>query len=158
VLRGEASIEVNRPAADVWAYIANLDNLPRWDPGGIKVDWQTPLAVGSTFTIYVRAGVLLIGDGRVLECQQGEKIGWVSSLRSPRWLGKGGSVRALFTTTAMGESRTLLTRRIELAPRGLLRLATPLFALLLRHERNVAEEIVNIKAILERDASRHDEN
>jgi uncharacterized membrane protein len=149
VLQAEVSIDVNRPATDVWAYIADLDNLLAWDEGTVSVDWRPPLRLGATFTIVIRVGVLLVGDARVFAYQPAEKVGWESRLRAPRWLGGASAVNALFVTEALGEDRTRLHRRLRLEPHGLLRLATPLFALLLRQDRLVAEEIVNIKAILE---------
>jgi uncharacterized membrane protein len=46
-------ILIDRPVADVFQFIANLDNLPRWQNivKEIKPDDQKPMAVGKTYRV-----------------------------------------------------------------------------------------------------------
>ena len=43
-------VRIDRPVDDVWAFLVDVDNLPRWDRGVARVEWKTgDGGVGSTF-------------------------------------------------------------------------------------------------------------
>jgi carbon monoxide dehydrogenase subunit G len=149
VLSAEASIEVDRPTQEVWAFIADLDNLRSWNPELTRVEWQPPVELGLTFTLTLNIGVRLVGDARITDYQVDRSIGWNTQLRAPRWLGGGSSVAVVYFTEPVGEGRTRLGRQLRLGPRGLLWLLAPLLVLVLRRDQFVAQEIVDIKEILE---------
>ena len=51
MIRVETGVIVDRPSNEVFAFISNLENNPRWQAGmrEAKVTSQGPLAVGSTY-------------------------------------------------------------------------------------------------------------
>jgi hypothetical protein len=149
VLSAEASIEVDRPAKEVWAFIADLDNLRSWNPELTRVEWRPPVELGLAFTLTLNIGVRLVGDARITHYQVDRSVGWDTRLRAPRWLGGGSSVAVVYLTEPAGEGRTRLGRQLRLSPRGLLWLLAPLLVLVLRRDQFVAQEIMDIKEILE---------
>ena len=52
-MRIEESVEINRPVEEVYAYVANPENLPEWAGTAIETrkDTPGPLLKGSTFTV-----------------------------------------------------------------------------------------------------------
>ena len=51
-MRIEESVEINRPVAEVYEYVANPENLPEWSGIALETrkDTPGPLLEGSTFT------------------------------------------------------------------------------------------------------------
>ena len=149
--RIEASTVVERPAQDVWAYLADLNQLKSWDPDVLDVRWTPPARLDQTFTIVVDliSGRPLVGDARIVACEPGRRIGWEARPQAPGWVTGGGRshLTATYTTEPMSDDRTRLTRRLELEPRGMLALVGPAMAFLARRERHA--EISNLKRILE---------
>ena len=47
-MRYEQTIEIERPPEDVFAFLADLDNLPRWQPSVASVEGE--LGMGGAFT------------------------------------------------------------------------------------------------------------
>ena len=148
--RIEANTVVDRRVEEVWALISDLSNLKTWDPDVLDVQWQPPVGLGQTFTITVDlAGRPLVGDARIATFDPGRRIGWMARPRAPGWItGRGRSyLVATYITDPTQGDRTRLTRRLELEPRGLLRILGPALAYLARRERYA--EISNLKRILE---------
>ena len=149
--RIEASTVVERPAQDVWAYLADLNQLKSWDPDVLDVRWTPPARLDQTFTIVVDliSGRPLVGGARIVACEPGRRIGWEARPQAPGWVTGGGRshLTATYTTEPMSDDRTRLTRRLELEPRGMLALVGPAMAFLARRERHA--EISNLKRILE---------
>ena len=147
----QASVDVDRSADDVWAYIADLSNLKQWDPDVLDVRWQPPAALGQSFVIVVDlgGGRPLVGDARIASLEPGRRIGWEARPRAPGWItGRGRSrLIATYSTEPSGADRTRLARRLELEGHGVLRIVTPALAFLARRERYA--EIDNLKRILE---------
>ena len=51
MIRVESGVKIQRPANEVFAYIANFENNTRWQSGMIEARFTSPgpLAVGSTY-------------------------------------------------------------------------------------------------------------
>jgi carbon monoxide dehydrogenase subunit G len=49
VFRYRRTIEIARPPEDVFAFVTDLDNLPRWQPTVRELSWDGEVAEGSTF-------------------------------------------------------------------------------------------------------------
>ena len=51
MIETSTSIEIDRPAADVFAFVAEFPNNPRWQRGQRSCEWtsEPPLRVGSTY-------------------------------------------------------------------------------------------------------------
>jgi hypothetical protein len=147
----QASVDVDRSADDVWAYMADLRNLKGWDPDVLDVQWQPPAALGQPFTIVVDlgGGRPLVGDARIASLEPGRRIGWEARPQAPGWITGDGKSRLIATYSAepRGVDRARLTRRLELEGHGLLRILTPALAFLARRQRYA--EVENLKRILE---------
>jgi carbon monoxide dehydrogenase subunit G len=147
----EATILVDRPASEVWEYIADLDNLKAFDPGVVEVQWQRPLTLGAVFVITIALrGLHLVGDARVTDLEPGRRIGWDSRPRLPRRVTGGGRSHLLgvYVTDPDNGGRTRLTRVFSGEGHGALRLAEPFIGRLARAKR--FDEISNLKRILDR--------
>jgi len=135
----EAAVDIKRSPEDVFDFCSDPSHEPEWNPMMKRIVKVTdgPVGVGSRFTTE-----LAKGPAMVLEC-----IGYE---RSSAWAFTGDS-RAL---KASSEGRIVptpqgvhLVMRMELEPRGLLRLATPL--LRRRLTSMFPRDVDNIKAQLE---------
>lgn len=64
----ERSAEIARPADEVFAFLANLENLPRWQSGVVRAEMTSPdpVGVGSTAVVERRMfGQQITADLRV---------------------------------------------------------------------------------------------
>jgi len=65
VKEAERSAEISRPADEVFAFLSNLENLPRWQSGVIRAEQASagPLGVGSKATVERRMfGQQIVAD------------------------------------------------------------------------------------------------
>jgi uncharacterized protein YndB with AHSA1/START domain len=137
----EAEVDINRPPADVFDYCSDHGHEPEWNPRMKRIEKITdgPVRVGTRYTTeFVK------GPPMVMECVQYERpTQWSLAGESAvmKTAGKGNIV-----PTAEGAH---LVMRMEIEPRGVLRLALPLLRRRLRpmFERDVR----NIKMILEKE-------
>lgn len=138
-----ASIEIGRPVEDVWAFIADPANNPKWDQGTIAVRQTSdgPLGVGSTLV----ATVDLLGrrdlDVRISGFEPGRSVGFVFVS------GPVAGTRVRYDMEPLGDSRTRLTRSFELGLRGAWRVLSPLVAFSARRHR--ADEVESVRRLLD---------
>jgi hypothetical protein len=152
MIRVEASRSIGRPIDDVWSYLANLDNMPAWDPGLVEVKWRPPLALGSTVEMHDASPILRLVSALVLpvftlsQFEPGRRIGLRASRDGGRsWL------EAVYSLEALGPRETKITRVMTVNGRG----PWKLLELALRR-RAVTEreaEVANLKRILEADGA-----
>ena len=136
-------VTIERPPADVWATIADLDTHPRWRPAVVELRQLSdgPLVVGS------RVREVLRWHGRELELADE-----VTALEAERLLGMHGEWSAatfdLELRLAPADGGTSVTFDWSLTPRSLLmRIATPFLARPMR--RSTVEELEGLKAYVE---------
>jgi uncharacterized membrane protein len=63
--QAERSAEISRPAQEVFAFLSNLENLPRWQSGVLRAELTTPgpIAVGSKAVVERRMfGQQIVAD------------------------------------------------------------------------------------------------
>ena len=135
----EAEVDIDRPAEDVFDYCSDHRHEPEWNPMMTRIEKLTD-GPGGAGTRY--AAEFVKGPPMVMECTRFE--------RPAAWFLTGDS-RAL---TARGGWRVLPTAdgahlavRVEMEPRGLLKLAAPL--LRRRQQPMFQRDLRNIKARLE---------
>ena len=138
----EKSIDIDRSAEDVFAFVGDQTNAPRWQRGLVEVRRTTPdpIGVGTRHTA-VRTFV-----GRRLELSNEYTRYEPHSLVEFRVSGSMPG-RASYTVESTGIGWARLTSRIELQASGMLRLAEPLMAATLR--RDVEANLGTLKALLE---------
>lgn len=128
----ENVIEIARSPEDVFDYWVDLGREPEWNPKAKRVEKLTggPIGLGTRFEAeYLR------GEAMTIEYVLFERpVAWETVGRSPRLDVKGAG---RITTTERG---TRLVMRIELSPRGGLRLLQPILGRFMRQqqERNLA--------------------
>jgi uncharacterized protein YndB with AHSA1/START domain len=137
-----ASVVITRPIEEVFAFVADQTNAPRWQDGLVEVRRVTdgPIGVGTRHTA-VRAFI-----GRRLELTN-EYVRFVPN-QEVAFAGASGPLvfEASYTTEATPEG-TQLTSTIRMRPGGLFRIAEPLIAADLR--RDVRANLAALKALLE---------
>ena len=142
-----ASIEIARPAAEVFAYIANMANNPRWQRGQQSCEWtsEPPLRLGSTYDqVASFLGKTIRSSFEVTEFEPGHRIRIVST---------GGTMPIDVTRTveALDVGRCQVSARVRgEAPRAM-RLLGPLLDRMVRS--SVQRDYARLREILEAPAS-----
>lgn len=141
----ETTVEISRPVAEVFAFVADQTNAPQWQGGLQAVRRLTdgPLGVGTEHEFVRRfAGRELASRNRFVSFEQGRYV----AFEIPEgWLTGEGSY-----STEPIPSGTLLTSRVRLQPRGVAALLDPLLARLLA--RDSRRDELRLKRLLEREA------
>jgi carbon monoxide dehydrogenase subunit G len=140
----EGSESVARPAADVFAFIADVRNDPRWhtDVLEARLTEGESVAEGSTFVIKTKP-VMGVSGGTVTVAQYEAPRRVVFDVR----MGKMEPTTTM--TVAPDGAGCRVTRRIEMEPPGLMRLMAPFMGGMFR-KRNVGF-LANLKRTLESD-------
>jgi uncharacterized membrane protein len=136
-------IEIDRPVADVFRFIAHVENTPKWQPAVIESVQITegPLRVGSQF----REVATMMGRRVTTVCEVTEyvperKLGWKATSTGPF------SYATSYTFTPAG-NRTRIDIVGTFSLRGLWRLLEPVVKSEVRKES--AQELTTMKAAIE---------
>ncbi len=140
------NIEIAAPAADVFAYVADLTNNPNWQSGIESTQWTSPppLALGATAKQQLDGGKAAV-EYRVTALEPGRSI-TVETLA-----GAAIPVTVTRTVQMLNESSTRLRMDLVGHPPGWRRLTTPLLRRLVR--RDIASDYRRLKRILEHEAT-----
>lgn len=135
------SIEINRPVAQVFEFVADVNNNPKWMPvQGVQKTSHGPVAKGTTFKQqFELMGTSYMLDGVITAYEPNQKISF--SYASPVFSWQGDY---LFEPTP-GGARLSARGNITLA--GPLKLMEPMFAPKIR--RLVNDTAPNLKKVLE---------
>lgn len=139
----ESQLPIARPPAEVFAFVSDMTNGPRWQTGLHEVRRLTPgpLRVGTEHDFVRRfAGREVASRNRFVAFDPDRFVafefpqGWVTG-------------RGSYAVEPDGNGGCVLTSRVELHPRGVMRLAQPLLARVLR--RDVRRDDETLRAVLE---------
>jgi carbon monoxide dehydrogenase subunit G len=114
----EKEVLVERPADEVFDFLADVRNEERWNPNVLRIESEAdgPLTVGGTFEgVYRRGG--------------GMRFELVEAVRPSRLVFRGGGRQMTLVGTLELEQAGLATRvrmKGEMEPRGLMKLLAPL--------------------------------
>lgn len=117
-----ATAEAPRPADELFAYVSDMSNNPRWQKGQVRCEWSTPppIGVGSRYEQHARfLGRDIVSTFEVVEFAQGRRIR-IRTVASPMPMDITREVEP------MGDDRSRVTATIRGGPTGLLRLLDPL--------------------------------
>jgi uncharacterized protein YndB with AHSA1/START domain len=139
----EASTMVDRPVEEVWVFVTNALNFPKWDKGVIEARQTStgPVGMGATFEAKTQEfGVL---TSRVVEYEPNRKFAYEFSSGSSK-----GTIATFSMETIEGKSRLNLLLDVKLV--GFHRLIGPLVASRMR--RRLPENLGNLKRMCESEA------
>lgn len=135
------TVRIDRPAADIYAYLSDLENMPEWN-------WAI------TETTKITQGSIALGT-RYRQTRRvprpATEILQITDLDADRHLEIQGTVAAMaarlrYDLTEI-EGETELANTVDLEPRGALRLAGPILGT--RIEKAVASNLRDLKTRLE---------
>lgn len=137
------SIEIDRPADDVFAFVSEFPNNPKWQRGQRSCTWtsEPPLRAGSTYEQRARfLGKDMVNSFRVIEHEDGTRVKFTST---------GGSFPITVTRTVepLGDSRSRFTEHVTGEPGRFFRIAAPLLRALVK--RSIKRDFPRLKALLE---------
>jgi len=142
VVQVEVSTVIDRPIEDVFRFVEDEHNLPRWDDDLIKATKTSdgPIGTGTRFHLDIKPFMgTTEGEGEVVDHQPNDVI----ELRFD--MGKMKThVHHLFDV--QGKS-TRFTRRVEVQPEGFLKMMQPLMKGMIQ-KRNVAY-LAKLKSLIE---------
>jgi uncharacterized protein YndB with AHSA1/START domain len=142
VIDVSVSTTINRPVEDVFRFVEDGNNMPRWDPDLIKATKTSegPMAVGTTFHLDIKPFMgETEGTGSVIAYEPNKliELEWDMGKLKPH-------VHHIFTYDG---ASTTFTRRIQMDPSGVLRLIQPIMRLMIR-KRNV-QHLATLKRLIE---------
>lgn len=138
----ENTVTVDRPIQDVFAYLADGANNPRWRSGVLSIDRTSAVdGVGATYRQKLRGpgGRTIDGDYRVTAYQPPHLLEFQVIAGPARPTGR-------FALTDAAAGRTTVTFTLELRPTGLMRLMNGMIVKTMRSEVN---QLSQLKADLE---------
>jgi len=139
----EVSTVINRPIAEVFAFVANFENHPKWETDYQEVDQLTlmPSGVGTTYQCVLKLpGRSAKSKFEITEYEVNQKIAFEGEVAGPA-KPKGSY---LFAPVTGGTKVTALPRP-EL--RGVFKLLEPVMASAIRKQNEV--HLSNLKRLLE---------
>jgi uncharacterized protein YndB with AHSA1/START domain len=135
---------IDRPAADVFQAIVDVESFPRWNPTTKRARKLSPgqTAEGTRFEFAIR------GFGRTIQELRGfERDRRVTLVPHIKALSGGHT----FVLTPEGDGRTRVDHELEMTPRGAWRAFGPMVAMVGR--RNLRQTASALQAWLERPGS-----
>jgi hypothetical protein len=144
VIDVSTSIEIDRPADEVFAFVSEFPNNPRWQSGQRSCEWtsEPPLRVGSTYDQHARfLGKDMTNSFRVVEHDPGRRVRFTST---------SGSFPITVTRTveALDDSRSRFTEHVQGEPGRFFRIAEPILRRLVK--RSIRRDFPHLKALLEK--------
>ncbi|MGD0804292.1 MAG: SRPBCC family protein [Candidatus Bathyarchaeia archaeon] len=142
MVKVEESVMIDRPVEEVWKFIADLSNVPKWEPGVLEARLTSsgPIGVGSTCEI-IRKDMTL--PQRCIEYEPNRKLSFVVTSGPAKGTVVGFGVEAV-------EGKTRFTSADDVKFDGFYRLLAPFVTGGLRRE-GVAT-VGNVKRVLESEA------
>lgn len=147
MVRNSNSIEVRRPQVEVFAFVAEFPNDPKWQRGKKSCTWTSEggLRVGATYRQHATfLGKDVFQNFTVLE---------VDAPRLVRYESKEGSFPLTVTRTVedLGDGRCRFTETVEGEPGRFFSLAAPLLQPMVK--RTITRDFEVLKKLLESQAA-----
>ncbi len=138
-----SSIDIDRPASEVFRYLADMENNPRWQNGQESCVWTSdpPLGLGSTYDQRARfLGKAIISSFEVVEFEADKTIRIKSTSGTM-------PIDVTRTVTERGSDGCSVSAIVRGDPPLPMRLLGPLMKWMV--SRNVSGDYVRLKALLE---------
>jgi hypothetical protein len=142
VTSAESVVVSLRPPDEVFAYVADLRNEPSWhdDIAAVPADTDAVPVVGKTYPVTFKPFMgKTDGHYTVLAVEPGTKVVYQATLA-------GLQPKITYDVAKLAEG-TLFTRTVEMHPRGLAVLMTPMMAIMVPRRNRVF--VANLKKTLD---------
>ncbi len=136
-------VDVDRPANEVFAFVSEFENNPRWQRGMRSCRWTSPAprGVGSTYDQVARfLGKEIVSSFRVLEHDPGRRVK-ITSTSGPFPITETRTVQPL------GDGRAHVSAIVEGDAGGFFRIAGPVLRAMVA--RSVRGDYARLKRLLE---------
>jgi uncharacterized membrane protein len=143
MIRVTADIDIDRPLPEVFAFLEDVENNPKWLQGMKSCRWTSkpPVGVGSTYDQEASfLGKDIISCFEVTEHVPNKQI----AIRTTK---SSFPLLVVRTTTAVASGRTHVHETVEGAPSGWYRIASPLLRPMVR--RTIRRGYMRLKRLLE---------
>jgi uncharacterized protein YndB with AHSA1/START domain len=142
----EIVVEIERPAADVWAFVSNAERLPEWldEFEAVVKESDGPVGNGTVFRYTVSPGHRS-ATFEVVDWQPGRRFAWDGPPLP--WHGGGARPRGSFEVVPSGEGRTRFLSRYQPELTGTMALMRPYLGRWLRKQRET--DTGRLKQLLE---------
>lgn len=137
------SAEIARPADDVFAYVADMANNPRWQQGQQRCEWtsEPPHGLGSTYDQEARfMGRTIRSSFEVTEFEPGRLIRIVSTAGTM-------PIDVTRTVEPISGASCTVSARVQGDPPAFFKIFGPLLDRMVK--RNVTKDYERLKALLE---------
>ena len=142
----EISTVINRPVEEVFAFLSNPENYPKWisSSSEVKIISEGPIGVGTTFRPVVNfLGRRIEGESEVTEYEPNRRYATKSKL---------GPVPVEWRVTfERVEGGTRVSMSGEVEPGGFFKIAEPLLVSMVK--RQFEADLANLKDLMEAHAS-----
>ena len=143
MIRTSTSVEIDRPAAEVFAFVSEFPNNPKWQRGMRSCQWTSdpPLRVGSTYDQQARfLGKDVVNSFEVTAYEPGRRVSFAST---------GGSFPIAVTRTVepLGPDRSRFTESVEGEAKGFYRIGEPILRVLVKV--SIQRDFPHLKRLLE---------
>jgi len=138
----EHTVTVDRPAAEVFAYLADGTNNPHWRPGVVEISRSSPAdGPGATYRQVLKGpgGRRVSGDHRITTHQPPTLLEFAVTAGPARPTGR-------FELSETAPGHTTITFTLDLRPRGLVRLMN---GMVTRQMRTEVQQLERLKHNLE---------
>ena len=136
-----AEVEIPRPAADVWAVVADYARDPEWRRGVTSMEPSGPLAVGTTTDERMRFAGKTYRNGGLVET--------VGPERTFTWRTTSGvEARGRRTVDDLGPERCRVRLETRVRPLGVERLLAPVLGRML--QRTLTGDAARLRELAER--------
>jgi uncharacterized protein YndB with AHSA1/START domain len=137
----EATVRIERPAEEIFDFLADGRNNPKWRPAVTEIALVSGAGVGATYRQTMRGpgGRTIAGDYRVTESDRPRLLQFEVIAGPAR-------PRGTFHLEPVGSDATQVTFSLNLQPTGVMRLMTPMIK---RQMRREVSALRDLKRVLE---------
>lgn len=141
MVRSQSTVTINRPAEEVFAFLADGTNNPKWRSGVLEIAKVSGDGAGAVYRQVLRGpgGRRIPGDYRVSSFEPPTRLAFTVIAGPARPTGT-------FDVRSDGAEQSSLTFTLEVQPKGIMRLMTPMITRQLGRE---VEAIKELKRVLE---------
>ena len=138
-------VEIGRPQAEVWSFVADSERLPEWlgEFEAAQEESDGPPGLGSVVRYTITGN--RSGTFEIVEWDPPRRLAWDGP--PLRWAGGAARPRGSHELTEAGEGRTLLVSRYQPELTGTQALLQPYLKRWLRRRR--LEDVQTLKALIE---------